>query len=83
MTLIQIVCHTLMRAQKGQVVARKRRKARGTDNALPAMYSLFIFLVRSVNHPEGIARSTFTALLMLRINPISTVVAPKRSKKTD
>jgi len=80
--LIQIVCHTLMKRQKGHVVAKNRINIAGTYNPLPKRYSLFIRLVRSVNQPEGIAKSMFTALLMLRINPISTVVAPKRLMKS-
>lgn len=81
-TLIQIVSHTLMRRQKGHVVARKRISIVGKYSALPTRYSRFICGVRSVNQPEGMARSMFTALLTLRINPISTVVAPKRLMKS-
>lgn len=80
--LIQIVCHTLMRRQKGHVVAKNRINIVGIYNPLPKIYNLFIRLVRSVNQPEGIARSIFTALLMLRINPISIVVAPNRLMKS-
>jgi hypothetical protein len=82
MILILIVCHTLMRRQKGHVVAKNRINMVGRYVPLPIRYSLFIRLVRSVNQPEGIARSMFTALLMLRINPISTVVAPNRLIKS-
>ena len=82
-SLIETVSQTPMRAQKGHVVARKRINPTGIKVALPTRYNLFIFSVKSVNHPKGSARSTFTALLMLRIKPISIEVAPKRSMKMD
>ena len=81
--LIEMVSQTLMRMQNGHDVARKRISATGINDALPIRYNLFIFSVRSVNQPKGSARSTFTALLMLRIKPISIEVAPKRSMKMD
>jgi hypothetical protein len=76
-----IACHRSIRIQIGQVVARKRSKVVGRDIALPTRYSRFIFVVESVNHPEGMARTAMTAWLMLVISPNSTVDAPKRLMK--
>jgi hypothetical protein len=83
MSLREMVSYTPIKAQNGHDVTRKRINAVGTDDARPIRYSRFKFRLRSVNHPDGSASSMFTALLMLLISPISTVVAPKRLIKTD
>jgi hypothetical protein len=78
-----MVSHTPIRMQNGQDVAKKRIKPTGIENARLMMYCLFKFFVRSVNQPEGNARIVLMTLLILRINPNSTVDAPKRLTNID
>jgi hypothetical protein len=78
-----IVSQTPINMQNGQDAAKKRIKPTGIANALLTMYCLLKFFVLSVNQPEGNARIVFMRLLILRINPNSTVDAPKRLTNMD